>query len=281
MYTHLKPESQGKTGLGTYADGLVEHDGHVGKLLDKLEQLGLAEDTLVVYTTDNGPMACMWPDSGQTPFRGEKDTGFEGAFRVPALVRWPGVIKPGTVFTDMMAGQDWLPTFLAVAGDSDIVTKCRKGHQVGDLTYKVHLDGYDQTDMLTGKGPSKRHEFFYFSDDGELLAARFGRIKAHFEMQRAQSFSVWVEPFDKLRVPQVFDLKIDPLEKGDDGINYQDWQIRRVFVLVPIQEAVAKFYETFEEFPVRQAPSSFTIKQVTLMPEVGPAVINAGATSHQ
>ena len=174
---------------------MVEHDALVGKLLKTVDKLGLAENTIVVYTTDNGPMVCLFPDAGTTPFRGEKNTNWDGGWRVPALIRWPGMVKPGTIFTDIVAGEDWLPTLLAAAGDPDIKEKLLKGHKVGKKTYKVHLDGYDQLEYLAGKGPGKRKEFFYFSDDGDLLALRYNNLKIHFMIQRANGIDVWREPF--------------------------------------------------------------------------------------
>ena len=183
-FTHVKDENLGKTGLGYYADGMVEHDALIGKLLKTVDDLGLAENTIVVYTTDNGPMVCLFPDSGTTPFRGEKNTNWDGGWRVPALIRWPGTVKPGTIFTDIVAGEDWLPTLLAAAGDPDIKSKLLKGQTVGKMSYKVHLDGYDQSEYLAGKGPGKRKEFFYFSDDGDLLALRYNNLKIHFMVQR-------------------------------------------------------------------------------------------------
>ena len=260
-FTHLKKESQGKTGLGFYADGMVEHDALIGELLDKVDALGLRDDTIVVYTTDNGPMVCLWPDAGMTPFRGEKNTGFEGGFRVPCFIRWPGVVEPGSTIPDIFAGEDWLPTLLAAAGESGVKEQLLEGKQVGDATYKVHLDGYDQTALLAGKEPSARKEFFYFSDDGDLLAVRFERVKIHFTIQRATGIDVWRAPFTTLRAPIFFDLEIDPLERGDDGIGYDRWWYERSYLAVPIQGIVGRFLATFAEFPPRQKPGSFTIDQ--------------------
>jgi arylsulfatase A-like enzyme len=260
-FTHVKKENQGKTGLGFYADGMAEHDALVGKLLDTVDKLGLTENTIVVYTTDNGPMVCLYPDSGTTPFRGEKNTNWEGGWRVPALIRWPGVVKPGAVLTDIVAGEDWMPTLLAAAGEPNIKDKLLKGHEVGNMTYKVHLDGYDQTAYLEGKGPGARKEFFYFSDDGDLLAVRYGRIKVHFMVQEAKGIDVWRKPFTTLRAPIFFDLAVDPFERGDEGMNYNDWWYRRAYIAVPIQTIVGKTLMSFKEFPPRQRPASFTIDQ--------------------
>ena len=195
VFTHLKKESQGKTGLGIYPDGMVEHDAMVGQLLDKLKELGLDENTIVMYSTDNGAESFSWPDGGTTPFRGEKATNWEGGFRVPAAIRWPGVIKPGTVSNDIFAHEDMLPTLLAAAGDPDVKEKLLKGMKVGDKTFKVHLDGYNITDALAGKAPDPRHEFFYFNDDGSLVALRYNQWKLVFAEQRAHGFDVWQEPF--------------------------------------------------------------------------------------
>ena len=259
-FTHVKDENLGKTGLGFYADGMVEHDAVIGQLLDYVDELGITEDTIVVYTTDNGPMVCLFPDAGSTPFRGEKNTNWDGGWRVPAVIRWPGTVKPGSKFGDLVSGEDWMPTLLAAAGEPDIKGKLLEGHQVGNRTYKVHLDGFDQTGYLSGKSEeSARPGFFYFSDDGDLLAVRGKRIKAHFMIQEATGIDVWRHPFTTLRAPIFFDLKIDPGERGQEGMNYNDWWYRRAYVLVPIQEQVAKVLETFKEFPPRQKPASFTV----------------------
>lgn len=260
-FTHVKAGNLGKTGLGFYADGMVEHDALVGKLLDTVDQLGFKENTIVIYTTDNGPMMCLFPDCGNTPFRGEKNTNWEGGWRVPALIRWPGVVKPGTIFNGIFASEDWMPTLLAAAGEPGVKEKLLAGDKVGDVTYKVHLDGYDQTDYLADKGPSKRKEFFYFSDDGDLLALRYERVKAHFLIQEATGIEVWRRPFTKLRAPIFFDLEIDPFERGQEGINYNDWWYRRAFLAVPLQAIVGQMLGTFTEFPPRQKPASFTIDQ--------------------
>ena len=261
-FTHVKEANLGKTGLGFYADGMVEHDALVGKLLKTVDDLGLAENTIVIYTTDNGPMVCLYPDAGCTPFRGEKNTNWEGGWRVPALIRWLGVVKPGTKLTDIFAGEDWLPTLLAAAGVPDIKEKLLQGHAAGDKTFKVHLDGYNQLDYLSGKSPKgKRDEFFYFSDDGDLLAVRYQRLKIHFMIQEATGIDVWRHPFTTLRAPIFFDLEVDPFERGQEGMNYNDWWYRRSYLAVPIQNIVGKTLMTFKDFPPRQKPASFTIDQ--------------------
>ncbi|PQO26242.1 arylsulfatase [Blastopirellula marina] len=258
-FTHVKPEDAGKTGLGFYADAMVYHDAIIGKLLDHIDQLGLTENTIVVYTTDNGPMVCLWPDGGMTPFRSEKNTNWDGGWRVPALIRWPGVVKPGTRFTDTFSAEDWMPTLLAAAGAPGMKEKLLEGYKAGDTTYKVHLDGYDQRDYLAGKGPTARKEFFYFSDDGDLLALRYDRWKVHFMIQEATGIQVWRNPFTALRAPIIFDLKVDPFEKGQDGMGYEDWWYRRAFILVPSQAIVGNLMKTFEDYPPRQKPASFTV----------------------
>ncbi|NPC75336.1 MULTISPECIES: arylsulfatase [Corallococcus] len=270
IHTHLKKESQGKTGFGLYPDGMVEHDGHVGRLLDKLDQLGIADDTIVVYTTDNGAMTSMWPDGGMTPFRGEKDTNWEGAFRAPCVVRWPGVVKPGTQINELFSSEDWLPTLVSAAGEPDVVQKLLDGHDAGDKHFKVHMDGYDQTALLSGQSQeSKREEFFYFGDDGELVAMRYKRFKLVFEEQNAKGIEVWSQPFTSRRVPLIFDLRADPLERSEDSVGYFSWMIDRAFVFVPAQAVVGRFLATFREFPSRQHPSSFSIDQVMATMENG------------
>src|SRR5262245_4953172 len=264
IFTHLKPASQGKTGIGTYPDGMVEHDGMVGQLLKKLDDLGIANNTIVVWTTDNGAEVFSWPDGGTTPFRSEKDTNWEGGWRVPCVIRWPGVIPPGTVSNEIMAHEDFLPTLLAAAGETDIVAKAKAGYKAGDKTFKVHLDGYNMMPLL--KGDTKdapRNEFLYWSDDGDLMAFRYDKWKAVFAEQRAEALQVWAEPLVKLRVPLLFNLRADPFEKAQhESIYYRDWQVRRVFLLVPAQFFVAQWIQSFKEFPPRQKPASFSIDEV-------------------
>jgi arylsulfatase A-like enzyme len=260
IWTRLKPESQGKTGLGIYPDGMVEHDGHVGQLLDKLRELGLEDNTIVMYSTDNGAEKFTWPDGGQSPFRGEKNTNWEGGYRVPCAIRWPGVIKPGTVLNDIFTHEDMLPTLLAAAGDPNVKEKLLQGMQVGNKTFRVHLDGYNITDALAGKSPSPRHEFFYFNDDGSLVALRYNQWKIVFAEQRQHGMNVWQEPFVPLRLPKLFNLRSDPFETADhEGMDYNRWRVEHLFVMVPAQQFVGRFLGTFKEFPPSQKPGSFSI----------------------
>ena len=266
--THVKEDRRspaGLTALTEYADGMVEHDGHIGQILKKLDDLGVANDTLVIYTTDNGPHANSWPDGATTPFRSEKNTNWEGAYRVPCFIRWPGRVQPGTVFNGIVSGLDWFPTLVTAAGDPGIKDKLLKGYQTGGKTYKVHLDGYDQISYLTGKEPnSARKEFVYFNDDAELVGLRYENWKIVFEEQRAPgTMRVWAEPFTKLRLPKLFDLRADPYERADITSNtYYDWFISQPYVIFAAQEVVGKFLATFKEYPPSQRASSFSIDQI-------------------
>ncbi len=263
IWTRLKEESKGKTGFGVYADGLVEHDAMVGQILDKLRELGLDDNTIVMYSTDNGAEKFTWPDGGAAPFRGEKNTNWEGGYRVPCAIRWPGKIKPGTVLNDVFAHEDMLPTFLAAAGVPDVKEQLLKGMKVGDKTFKVHLDGYDLGDALAGKGASPRKEFFYFNDDGSLVALRYNQWKLVFAEQRAHGFDVWQDPFVTLRLPKLFNLRSDPFETADhEAMDYARWRVEHLFLLVPAQEYVGKFLATFKAFPPRQKPGSFSLDSV-------------------
>jgi arylsulfatase len=263
IWTHLPPEWQGRTGLGVYPDGMLQHDAMVGQLLDKLKQLGLEENTIVMYSTDNGAEKMSWPDGGASPFRGEKNTNWEGGYRAPCAIRWPGVIKSGTVLNDVFAHEDMLPTLLAAAGDPDVKQKLLKGMKVGAKTFKVHLDGYNLTDALAGKSPSPRHEFFYFSDEGSLVGLRYDQWKVVFAEQRAHGLDVWQDPMVQLRFPKLFNLRSDPFETADhDSIDYGRWRIERAFVLVPAQQFVGQFLATFKEFPPSQKPGSFSLENV-------------------
>jgi arylsulfatase A-like enzyme len=264
IFTHLKKESEGKTGLGIYPDGMVEHDGHVGKLLDKLDELGIADNTIVMYSTDNGAEVMSWPDGGTTPFRGEKDTNFEGGWRVPCAIRWPGVIKPGTVSNEIFTHQDMLPTLAAAAGEPDIVEKMKKGYKSGNKTFKVHLDGYNLLPFLKGEAKENpRKGFLYWSDDGDLMALRVGNWKCVFLEQRARGFKVWQEPLVSMRLPDIYNLRSDPFERAteDADMFYNKWKADRAFLLVPAQAIVGEFLQTFKDFPPRQRPASFSIDQ--------------------
>ncbi len=263
IFTHLKPESEGKTGLGLYPDGMVEHDGQVGQLLAKLDQLGVADNTIVVYTTDNGAEVMSWPDGGSTPFKGEKATNWEGGFRVPMAIRWPGVIKPGTTYNDIFAHEDLLPTFAAAGGDPDIVSRCLKSCQSGSRTFKVHLDGYNLMPFLKGEAKEPpRKEFLYWSDDGELVALRYQQWKVAFKEQLHTGLDVWKRDFTNLRAPNIYNLRSDPFERGPESFEYGKWMVDRAFLLVPSQALVAQWLSSFKEFPVRQKPASFNLDEV-------------------
>lgn len=259
----LKPESQNVTGKGLYADGMIEHDAHVGTLLDLLDELGIADNTIVIYTTDNGPHYNGWPDGGISPFRGEKNTNWEGGYRVPGMVRWPAKIKPG-VTTEIVSHLDWVPTIMAAVGEPNIAEKLQNHHKVGAQDYKVHLDGYNLLPFLTGEAKkSPRQEFFYWNDTGQLVGLRRNDWKMVFMEQRSRTWNVWSEPFVPLRLPKVFNLRMDPFERADTDANgYNNWWIRHLFTLVPSQTIVGEFLETFKEFPPRQKPAKFNIEDV-------------------
>ena len=262
IWTRLKPESQEKTGLGLYPDGMVEHDAQVGQLLKKLDDLGIADNTIVIYTTDNGAETFTWPDGGTTPFRGEKNTNWEGSYRVPAIVRWPGLVAPHTEINGVFSAEDWVQTLTAAAGEPDIKNKLLKGYDAAGKNFKVHLDGYDQRDMLGGKGPDPRREFFYWTDDGNFAGLRYDQYKAVFMQQPAHGLEVWMQPFVPLRAPKLFNLRSDPFERAEhEAGGYDRWFIEHVFVLVPAQAIVGQFLATFQEFPPRQKPGSFSVDQ--------------------
>ena len=263
IWTHLKPESQGKTGLGLYPDGMVEHDQYVGQVLKKLDDLGIANSTIVIYTTDNGAEVMSWPDGGTTVFRGEKNTNWEGGYRVPTLVRWPGLIKPGTEVNDIVSHEDWFTTLASAAGDPDVKAKLAKGTALGGTTYKSHLDGYDLRDVLAGKGTGPRHEFLYWTDGGDLAGLRYDQWKLAFMEQRAHGLDVWQDPMVPLRLPKIFNLRSDPFERADEeGIDYQRWRIDRTYLMVPAQAYISQWLQSFREFPPRQKPGSFSLDQV-------------------
>jgi arylsulfatase A-like enzyme len=265
--THAKQESRGQSGrwMSEYTDVMMDHDKHVGKLLEFLDKLGIADNTLVMYSTDNGPHMNSWPDAATTPFRNEKNSNWEGGFRVPLLARWPGKIAAGTVSNEIVSHLDWLPTFVAAAGEPEIKEKLKKGHKAGAKNFKVHLDGYNLLPYLTGKEKkSPRSGFLYFSDDGDLLAMRFDNFKLVFKEQRATgTLQVWAEPFVDLRVPKIFNLRTDPYERADITSNtYYDWLLDHAFLLVPAQTLVGEFLQTFREFPPRQKAASFNLDHV-------------------
>jgi len=278
VFTHIRPEYQDKGGLGDgddYADGMWEMDQNVGKLLQTLEDAGVSKNTIVVFTTDNGPNFFTWPDAASTPFRSEKDSTWEGAFRAPAIVRWPGHIRPNTVSNTMMSGLDWFPTLVAAAGDSNITDKLLKGTSVGGKNFKVHLDGYNFLPYLTGKtneGPRK--EFFYFNDDAQLMAMRYdmvsknGRVptawKVEFCEQRAQGgWQIWQEPFTCLRIPKLFNLRMDPYERADVGptSNYYDWNTKNLYLIADGTTRAGKMLETFRDYPPSQISATFNLDQ--------------------
>ena len=253
----------GKTGLGVYADGMVEHDGMVGELLDKLKALGLDDNTIVMYSTDNGAEVFSWPDGGTTPFRGEKNENWEGGYRVPCAIRWPGVIEPGSINNDLFSHEDMLPTIMAAAGVPDVKEQLLKGMKVGKETFKVHLDGYDLTDTLAGKASNPRKEFFYWNDDGSLVGLRYNNWKVVFQEQRSHGFDVWQEPFVPLRLPKIINLRMDPFEVAEEvAVGYPRWRLDRTFMLIPAQIIVGQFIATFKEFPPSQKAGSFSLDQV-------------------
>lgn len=264
VFTHVRPEYKDKGGMvgNTYADGMWEHDQDVGKLLKSLDEMGIADNTIVVYTTDNGPNQFSWPDAATTPFRNEKDSNYEGAFRVPAMVRWPGHIKAGEVSNEIVSGMDWFPTLLAAAGDTSIKERLLKGASVGGRTFKNHLDGYNQLPYLEGKqAKSERKEFYYFDDDGVLVNMRYGDWKFVYCEQRAPGgFAVWNNPLTCLRVPKIFNLRMDPYERADVvSDQYYDWTTKNVYVLYGAIAETAKFLDTFVAYPPAQTPASFTV----------------------
>jgi arylsulfatase len=264
VWTRLKKASQGKTGLGIYPDGMVEHDGHVGQLLKKLDDLGIADNTIVIYSTDNGAETFSWPDGGSTPFRGEKNTNWEGGYRVPLVVRWPGVIKPGSKCNEIISHQDWAPTLLAAAGEPDIKEKLKKAHKVGNKTFKVHLDGYNFLPYFQGKvKKSPRREFFYWTDDGDLAGLRYDQWKVVFMEQQAHGLEVWMRPLVPLRAPKLFNLRSDPFERADKEAGaYDYWFAEHMFAFAPAQAIVGKHLMSYKEFPPRQKAASFSIDQV-------------------
>jgi arylsulfatase len=263
IFTHLKEGVAGKTGLGIYADGMVEHDRQVGELLAKLKELGLEENTIVMYSTDNGAEAFTWPDGGTTMFRGEKNTQWEGGYRVPCLIRWPGVIKPGTVVNDIGAHEDMMTTLLAAAGDTTVKEDLLKGRRVGAMTYKVHLDGYNLIPALKGEAAWPRKEFIYWTDDGSVAALRYENWKITFLRQNAHGMHVWLEPFEVLRAPMITNLRMDPFELAHEiGMDYNRWFLEHMFVIAPAGAYVGNWLQSFRQFPPRQKPGSFNLDRV-------------------
>jgi len=263
IFTHLKEGVAGKTGLGIYADGMVEHDRQIGEILDKLKELGLEDNTIVMYSTDNGAEAFTWPDGGTTMFRGEKNTPWEGGYRVPCVMRWPGVIKPGTVINEIGAHEDMCATILAAAGEPDVAEKLKKGHTAMGRDYKVHLDSYNLMPALKGEAAWPRKEFLYWTDDGSVAALRYGNWKCSFLKQPAHGFHVWVQPFEELRAPLLTNLRMDPFELAQDiGMDYTRWFLEHMFMIAPAAAGVARWLQSFREFPPRQKPGSFNLERV-------------------
>ncbi len=266
--THVKDESLEQSGrwMSEYADAMIDHDKNVGTVLKALDDAGITDNTFVMYSTDNGPHMNTWPDGAMTPFRNEKNSNWEGAYRVPCMVRWPGKIPAGSVSNGIFSHLDWLPTFLAMAGDADITQKLLQGYRVGNTTYKVHLDGFNQLAHLTdpSKTKSARESFLYCNDDQQLTGLRYDNWKVVFLEQRARgTLRIWAEPFVSLRVPKIFNLRLDPYERADVTSNtYYDWLIDRVFLLVPAQDYVGQFLQTFAAYPPRQKAASFNLDDV-------------------
>jgi arylsulfatase A-like enzyme len=265
--TYEKAESRGQSGKwqSLYHDVMIDHDRNVGTILNKLDELGMTDNTLVMYSTDNGPHSNTWPDAATTPFRSEKNTNWEGGFRVPALVRWPGKIKPGSVTHEVVSHLDWLPTILSAAGVPDVKQSLLSSYRAGDKSFRVHLDGYDLVPFLTGQtAKSPRKEFVYFSDDGDLMALRYDNWKFVYAQQRAEgTFAVWVEPFVKTRMPLIFNLRTDPFERAPITSNtYWDWMLERTYLRDYASRIIHDFLATFKEYPPRQRPATFTIDQM-------------------
>ncbi len=271
VFTHLKEESEGVTGQGIYADGMVEHDGHVGQLLDKLDELGITENTIVMYSTDNGAETFTWPDGGTTMFRGEKNTQWEGGFRVPTMIRWPGVTEPGTIINEIGAHNDMFTTIAGAVGQTEIKAQLLSGLTIGNKEYTVHLDGYDLGSALRGEAEWPRNEFIYWTDDGSVAALRRGDWKINFLEQEAHGFDVWSEPFKVLRFPALTNLRMDPFEraKEENAMGYVSWAAERMYVIAPASAYVAQWLQSFEEYPPRQAPSSFNLENVMDMVMAG------------
>ncbi|MDP5071593.1 MAG: arylsulfatase [Congregibacter sp.] len=264
IFTHLKEQSEGVTGYGVYADGMVEHDGMVGELLAKLDELGIADNTIVMYSTDNGAETFTWPDGGTTMFRGEKNTQWEGGYRVPTVMRWPGVIEPGTVNNDIAAHEDMLTTLLAAAGDKTVKEDLLKKRRVGGKTFKAHLDGYNLIPALKGEAEWPRKEFIYWTDDGSVAALRYNDWKVTFLRQPEEGYKVWTTPFEVLRAPSLTNLRMDPFERAEaeNSMGYQRWWVEHMFAFAPAGAYIANWLQSFKEFPPRQEPGSFNLDKV-------------------
>jgi arylsulfatase len=262
--THVAEKNLGKSGQDEYSDRMVVHDEQIGQMLDKLDELGIADNTIVMYSTDNGPENDTWPDGANTPFRSQKDTNWEGGWRVPSFIRWPGKIKAGSVLNGIVSHIDMLPTLLALVGDTDIKEKLLNGYKVGDKTFKVHLDGFNMIPYFTGEvKESPRNAIFYFSDDGDVMAVRVGDYKFNLAVQNATTMELWAEPFVKLRVPHITSLRRDPFERADFNSNtYWDWIVNHVPQMYLMQEVVAEQIDGFAKFPPRQKPGSFNLDAV-------------------
>ena len=269
--THVKQELQGVSGQDEYSDGMVEHDMHVGVLLKALDDLGIADNTIVMYSTDNGPHYNTWPDAGTTPFRSEKNSNWEGAYRVPAFARWPGKFPAGVTLNGIVSHEDWLPTFATIAGAPDIKEQLKAGVELNGRKYRNYIDGYNMLDYFSGKTDvSPRNEFIYVNDDGQIVALRYAAWKAVFLENRGEAFGVWREPFTELRIPLLFNLRRDPFEKAQHNSNtYNDWFLDRPFVLVPLQQLAAKFLMTMKEYPPSQTAGSFNLEKVKKMIDEG------------
>jgi arylsulfatase len=262
--THVKDELRGISGQDEYSDGMVEHDMHVGQLLDKLDELGIADNTIVFYSTDNGPHFNTWPDAANTPFRSEKNSNWEGAYRVPAFVRWPGQFPAGKTLNGIVSHEDWLPTMAAAAGAADIKEQLKEGTELNGRSYRNHIDGYNMLDYFKGQSEeSPRSEFFYVNDDGQIVAIRYDDWKVVFLENRGQGFGVWREPFIELRVPLLFHLRRDPFEKAHHNSNtYEDWFLDRPYVIVPLQGIAANFLKSMQEYPPSQTPGAFNLSKI-------------------
>ena len=264
IFTHLRPESEGKTGYGIYADGMAEHDAMVGQLLAKIKELGVADNTIVMYSTDNGAETFTWPDGGTTMFRGEKNTNWEGGYRVPTAIRWPGVVAPGTVINDIGSHEDMLPTLLAAAGEPNVKEELLAGKTIGGTTYKSHIDGYDLGPALKGAAEWPHKAFIYWTDDGSVAALRFNDWKITFLEQEAEGLRVWQDPFKVLRAPLLTNLRMDPFERAEheNAMGYQRWYMERMFAMAPAGAYIGQWLQSFRDFPPRQKPGSFNLDNV-------------------